>query len=189
PSSDLAPTASQSVPSIVYPLAADPRAEFSEYIFEDKAEVYPIFKYETSKQAVEVIILFKDKIFSVDYLPEGKNTYFITGVYTSKQELEFPYLGKKEKFPFVEVQGSGAVVHTLPGFDVLLLSDKKKDTGHVGASVELSGQDLVRLQRDDLQIFVRHVQAPPKVAAPPVLKRDPDFQKYLAMILFFIGAF
>jgi outer membrane biosynthesis protein TonB/pSer/pThr/pTyr-binding forkhead associated (FHA) protein len=185
-----APAISQhSVPSIVYPLASDPKAEFSEYIFEDKAEIYPIFKYETSKQAVEVIILFKDKIFSVDYLPEGKNTYFISGVYKDPRELEFPYLGKSERFPFVDVETSRATVHTLPGFSVFHLSDKKKDTGHVSATIELAGQDLVRFQKDDLQIFVRHVAAPPKVAPAPILKRDPDFQKYLALMLFFIGAF
>lgn len=175
-----------SVPSIVYPLASDPKAEFSEYIFEDKDDLYPIFKYEASKQAVEVIILFKDQIFSVDFLPEGKSTYFITGVLRAAAELEFPYLGKTEKFPFVEVSGSHAIVHTLPSFSVFHLSDKKKDTGHVGGSIELSGQDLVRFQKDDLQIFVRNVTAPPKIAHAPILKRDPEFRKYLFLFLFFV---
>ncbi|MCM2350016.1 MAG: AgmX/PglI C-terminal domain-containing protein [Bacteriovoracaceae bacterium] len=184
-----APAVSSEMPSIVYPLASDPKAEFSEYIFEDQAELYPIFKYEASKQAVEVIILFKDQVFSVDYLSEGKSTYFISGVLTKSDELEFPYLGKTEKFPFVEVHGGSAVVHTLPGFGVFLLSDKKKDTGHVGTSVELNGQDLLRLQKDHLQIFVRNVAAPPKVAPAPILKRDQDFRKYLAMVLFVVGMF
>jgi outer membrane biosynthesis protein TonB len=184
-----APSVSQEVPSIVYPLAADPKAEFSEYIFEDKDELYPIFKYESAKQAVEVIILFRDQVFSVDYLPEGKATYYIAGVLSKNSELEFPYLGKNEKFPFVDVRGHSASVHTLPGFDVFLLSDKKKDTGHVGVSVELTGQDLLRLQKGDLQIFVRNVSAPPKVLHAPILKRDPDFRKYLAMFLIFVGLF
>lgn len=183
-----APAVSTEAPSLVYPLASDPKAEFSEYIFEDKDELYPIFKYETTKQAVEVIILFNDQVFSVDYLPEGRQTYFITGVTTKSEELEFPYLGKTEKLPFVEVQGGTAVVHTLPGFGVFLLSDKKKDTGHVGTSVELSGQDLLRLQKGNLQIFVRNVQAPPQVASAPILKRDPDFRKYLALFLFIVVA-
>lgn len=178
-----APKVSVDAPSIVYPLALDPRAEMSEYIFEDKNDLYPIFKYEVSKQAVEVIILFNDKVFSIDYLPEGRHTYFITGLLTKTEELEFPYFGKNEKFPFVEVNGASATVHTLPGFGVFLLSDKKKDTGHVGSSVELSGQDLLRLQKDNLQIFVRHVAAPPKVLPAPILKRDPEFRKYLSMIL------
>jgi pSer/pThr/pTyr-binding forkhead associated (FHA) protein/outer membrane biosynthesis protein TonB len=183
-----APSVSAEMPSIVYPLASDPKAEFSEYIFEDKEELYPIFKYESTKQAVEVIILFKDSVFSVDYLPEGKNTYYISGLQTkSHEELEFPYLGKTERFPFVEVRSGHAVVHTLPGFGVFLLSDKKKDTGHVGTDVELQGQDLLRLQKGDLQIFVRNVQSPPQVAHAPILKRDPEFRKYLAIFLFFVG--
>jgi pSer/pThr/pTyr-binding forkhead associated (FHA) protein/outer membrane biosynthesis protein TonB len=181
-----APPVSDSLPSIIYPLASDPKAEFSEYIFEDKEELYPIFKYEANKQAVEVIILFKDQVFSVDYLPEGKSTYFISGVLTTNNEVEFPYLGKTEKFRFVDIQQGQTTVHTLPGFGVFHLSDKKKDTGHQGATIDLQGQDLVRLQKDDLQIFVRNVQAPPKVAAAPILKRDPDFRKYLLFFLSFV---
>lgn len=176
-----------SMPAVVYPLAADPKAEFSEYIFEDKNELYPIFKYESSKQAVEIIILFKDQIFSVDYLPEAKSTYQITGLMNSDKDLEFPYLGKNDKYPFVDVHGGGATVHTLPSFDVFHLTDKKKNTGHVGASVDLSGQDLVRLMKGDLQIFVRYVAAPPKVAAAPILKRDPDFRKYLFLLMFLVS--
>lgn len=182
-----APSVSAQAPSIVYPLASDPKAEFSEYIFEDKDDLYPIFNYEASKQAVEVIILFHDKVFSVDYLPEGKGVYYITGVHTKSDELEFPYLGRNDKYPFVEVRGSIAQVHTIPGFGVFLLSDKKKDSGHVGTSVELSGQDLLRLQKDHLQIFVRNVQAPPRIAAAPILKRDPEFRKFLALFLFIVG--
>jgi hypothetical protein len=184
-----APAAALNVPSIVYPLATDPKAEFSEYIFEDQQDLYPIFKYESAKQAVEVIILFKDKVFSVDYLPEGKGTYFITGLLKSRDEVEFPYLGKTEKFPFLDINGSTTIVHTLPGFGVFHLSDKKKDTGHQGATVDLRGQDLVRLEKDDLQIFVRNVQAPPTVLSAPILKRDPDFRKYLFLFLFFAGLF
>lgn len=181
-----APSISDVMPSIVYPLASDPKAEFSEYIFEDKEELYPIFKYESNKQAVEVIILFKDQVFSVDYLPEGKSTYFISGILSAANEVEFPYLGKTEKFPFVDIQQGHSTVHTLPGFGVFHLSDKKKDTGHQGATIDLQGQDLVRLHKDDLQIFVRNVQAPPHVLAAPILKRDPDFRKYLLLFLSFV---
>lgn len=171
-------------PSIVYPLEADPKAEFSEYIFEDQQQLYPIFKYEASKQAVEVIILFNDQIFSVDYLPEGHSTYYISGLVNSEGELEFPYLGKTEKLPFVDVNGSYATVHSLPGFEIFHLTDKK-DVSKGGSTIELHGQDLVRYHKDNLQIFVRNVSAPPKVAHAPILKRDPEFRKYLFLFLFF----
>lgn len=173
------------LPSIVYPLAADPKAEFSEYIFEDQNEIYPIFKYQTSRQAVEVIILFKENIFSVDYLPEGNFTYHITGIQGSIKEIEFPYLGKKDKFPFITLKkGAAPLVESLPGFESLLLSDKKKNT--MNESFELAPQDILRLQNGELQIFIRSVEAPPQVAAAPILKRDPDFQKYLFFFLFLV---
>lgn len=182
-----APSNTEAAPTIVYPLATDPKAEFSEYIFEDKQEIFPIFKYEADKQAVEVIILFNDQVFSVDYLPEGKSTYYISGVMSEKDQLEFPYLGKNEKFPFIDARRSATSIHTLPGFEVFHLSEKKKDTGHQGTLIDLVGQDIVRLKKDSLQIYVRNVSAPPKVASPPILKRDPEFQKYLFLFMFFVG--
>src|SRR5690606_36517200 len=102
-------------------------------------------------------------------------------------ELEFPYLGKNEKFPFVDVSGSHAAVHTLPGFEVFHLSDRKPGGANVGGTIELFGDDLVRMHNGDLQIFVRHVAAPPKVAHAPILKRDPDFRKYLFSFLLMVG--
>ena len=180
-----APIVSESsLPSVVYPLASDPKAEFSEYIFEDKEVLYPIFKYDSAKQAVEVIILFKDQVFSVDYLPEKSGTYFMSGIYEKEDEVEFPYLGKKDKIPFIDIRSGVTTLQTLPGYDVMVLSDKKKPSGHVSTSVDLQPQDIVRLSKDDLQIYVRQVQSPPKVAPAPILKRDPDFRKYLFLFLF-----
>jgi pSer/pThr/pTyr-binding forkhead associated (FHA) protein len=46
---DSAPSVTNALPTIVYPLASDPKADFSEYIFEDKDELYPIFNYDRSK--------------------------------------------------------------------------------------------------------------------------------------------
>jgi pSer/pThr/pTyr-binding forkhead associated (FHA) protein/outer membrane biosynthesis protein TonB len=182
-----APLVDSKLPSIIYPLAADPKAEFSEYIFEDRSELYPIFKYEVNKQSVEVIILFKDQVYSVDYLPESKIPYQIAGLSKSQEEINFPYLGKKEKLIFIEASAASTVVHTLPGFGVFFLSDKKKDTGHVATSIEIRGNDLVRFHKDDLQIFVRNVQSPPKIASAPILKRDPEFRKYLLFFMVAVG--
>lgn len=172
------------IPSVVYPLASDPKAEFSEYIFEDKETLYPIFKYDTAKQAVEVIILFKDQVFSVDYLPDRNGTYFMSGVLQKENEVEFPYLGKSERIPFIDIRSGVITLQTLPGYDVLVLSDKRKTSEHVATSVDLQPQDIVRLSKDDLQIYVRQVQSPPQVAHAPILKRDPDFRKYLFLFLF-----
>ncbi|MFY7994429.1 MAG: AgmX/PglI C-terminal domain-containing protein, partial [Bacteriovoracaceae bacterium] len=181
----VAPVISEkSIPSVVYPLNSDPKAEFSEYIFEDKEDLYPIFKYDSAKQAVEVIILFKDQVFSVDYIPEKNGTFFMSGFFEKENEVEFPYLGKKEKIPFIDIRSGIITLQTLPGYDVLVLGDKRKTTEHVATSIDLQPQDIVRLSKDDLQIYVRQVQSPPQVAHAPILKRDPDFRKYLFLFLF-----
>jgi TonB family protein len=54
-------------------------------------------------------------------------------------------------------------------------------------TVELQGQDIVRFHKDQLQIFVRNVAAPPKVAHAPILKRDPEFQRYLFSFLLVVA--
>jgi hypothetical protein len=52
-------------------------------------------------QSVEVMILFNDQVYSVDYLPEHKGVYHIVGANPKSKEFEFPYLGKTEKVAFV----------------------------------------------------------------------------------------
>jgi len=174
------------IPEIVYPLSSDPKAEFSEYIFEDKEEIYPIFKYDHLANSVEVIILYKDHIYSVDYLPEKNGNYFISGLLRGNSHVEFPYLNKTEKYEFISVNTGNIVVKNLPGFDLFIISDKKSKSISPISEVELAHNDIVRLSKNDLQIFVRNVSSPPKVAAAPILKRDPDFQKYLFTFLFFV---
>ncbi len=174
-----APIVSDLVPSIVHPLSSDPKAEFSEYIFEDKSDLYPIFKYQSIKHAVEVIILFKDQVLSINYLPDGLSTFYLTGQGQANDELELPFLQKTEKYKFVEILKKSSIVHTIPGFGIFYLSSKRTDTGHQGASFELHDYDLVRIHKDDLQLFVRNVVAPPKVMSAPILKKDPLFRNIL----------
>ena len=70
-------------------------------------DLYPIFKYQSHKDAVEIIILFKDKIFSVDYLPFKKNTtyYLVGNISKDSNDIEYSYLGDKQRVPFVKILG------------------------------------------------------------------------------------
>ena len=169
-------------PYIVYPLAKDPKADYSEYIFEDAEELYPIFKYEHSKQAVEVIILHKDKVFSVDYLPEKNGVYQIVGSNPATKEIEFPYLGKTEKVPFVEISSGNCVVNQLPSYQSFHLSESgMKEVA--GSRTNLADDDILRMVNGDLEIYVRKVASPPKVKSAPFFGRDNTLKKYFALTL------
>lgn len=170
-----------SMPSVEYPLAKDPKAEFSEYIFEDVDTLYPIFRYESAITAVEIIILFKDRIFSVDYLPAKDGVFRLVGHRPGKNELEFSYLGKKDKVDFVDINGGIVQVHKLDGYEFFSLSDKDVPNTQV---MQLGPSDIYRFRNGDLQIFVRNTESPPKVAHAPIMRRDKDFKKYLILMLF-----
>lgn len=172
------------VPFVVYPLASDPKADKSEYIFETPGDLYPIFKYEPAKQAVEIIILFRDRVFSVDYLPEADASYGLAGYQPKENELVFPYLGKAERIPFVDMRGGQASVHKLPGYEILHLSEKQSKAVNQGVgTIDLNPQDVLRFHKGNMQIFLRRVEAPPKVAAAPLMRRDPVLRKYLGLFL------
>lgn len=172
------------MPAVVYPLASDPKAMFSEYIFEDADKIYPIFNYQIGKTAVEVIILYDDIIFSVDYLTNKDGVYHLTGFMPqANQEVEFPYLGKTMKTPLVEVRGGEIFAFRLNGFNVMYLSDTKSSDND--SNFKLNNQDIIRFERSGLQIFIRNVDAPPKVAAPPFFRRDKTFFSLVIIALLF----
>ena len=181
----------ESLPRVEYPLGADPKADHTEYIFEDIDTLYPIFDYSPSKKAVEVIILYKDRVYSVDYLPVKDGIYNFVGSDAKNHDVEYAYLGKKEKVPFVEVKGSDVYVNTLNGYETTCISDDQKNTNAV--QLLLNNDDIVRFSNGDLQVYVRGTDAPPKVAHAPILRRDKEFIKWLMLVflmcLLFLGFF
>lgn len=175
------------VPYIIYPLAQDPNAEFSEYIFEDIDTLYPIFKYEIGKSSVEVMILHKDQIYSVDYLPAKNGAYQLEGRLSSKNAVEFPYLGKSHKQQFLEVKNDAVTVYNLPDYEVLHLNDDAvQQVSLKQSAVELASNDILKLSKGDIEIYIRQTSAPPKVKAAPIFRRDKSFKKYLLMCLLIV---
>ena len=175
------------IPRVEYPLAADPKAEFSEYIFEDVETLYPIFDYSVSKNfAVEVIILHSGRIVSVDYLPQKDATYSLAGRAVAAKEVEFAYLGLKEKVPFVEIKGSDVSIYPLNGYKMKHIGAEGNPSGAV---VGLGHDHILGFTQGDLQIFVRGTDAPPRVKSAPILRRDPGFKRYLFLMLLLVSAF
>lgn len=173
------------VPVVEYPLARDPKAEFSEYIFEDTDQLYPIFKYDVSKSSVEIIVLFKDRVYSVDYLPDSDGIYNLVGFQPGDSDVEYSYLGKDEKVPLVKNENGHSIVFPIPGYEFQSLSDNEADLS--SGEVELNRDDILRFRNGDLQVFVRGDEAPPKVAPAPFSRRDSgDLKKYFLLMLLLV---
>ena len=164
----------------MYPLARDPNAEFSEYIFEDVESLYPIFNYRPRLSSIEVIILFDGQIYSVDYIPIQEGIYKLTGYNPKKNEVEYASLGKSEKFDFVSVQANEVFINPLPMYTAKTLDDNNRQ---IQNTIHLLEDDIVFFERDLIKIFVRRTERPPETQPAPIFRRDEGFKKYLAMIL------
>ncbi|MCF8057937.1 MAG: AgmX/PglI C-terminal domain-containing protein [Bacteriovoracaceae bacterium] len=187
PPPSVIPNSDDVVPRIKYPLAKDPRAEFSEYIFEDADELYPIFKYEVNRNAIEIIIVFNDRIQSVDYIPGKDGTYSLVGNGPKANQVEYPYLGKGDVVPFIVIKNGEAEVLPLSGYEVQSLGDTKRDS--LNTPFFLYDEEIVQFSNQHIQIFVRKTYSPPKVAPAPVLRRDTEFKKYLLLMFFLVFSF
>ncbi|MBT7608388.1 MAG: FHA domain-containing protein [Bacteriovoracaceae bacterium] len=176
------------VPRVEYPLGKDPKAEFSEYIFEDVETLYPIFNYNVHASSVEVIILFRGEIYSVDYLPNKKNVYQLVGKNASGKQIEFAQLGISDRVNFIEVNKQEVIVHTLDGYTPKLWTDES-DTLLNEGPVNLYDDDILKLDNGDLQIFIRLTPAPPGVASAPIFRKDKEFKKYLFLMFLLVFSF
>ncbi len=176
------------IPRVEYPLAKDPKAEFSEYIFEDIETLYPIFNYKIDQNAIEVIILFKDVIYSIDYLNKSKDIYRLVGSNGRKNDVEFAYLGKEDRINFIEANDNEVIVQPLFGYTAKLWTDEA-DTVLDNGPINLYDNDILKLEKNDLQIFVRVTTAPPKVKAAPIFRRDKEFKKYLLLMFLLVFSF
>ncbi len=187
PPPSVIPDSDDVVPRIKYPLAKDPRAEFSEYIFEDADELYPIFKYEVNDNAVEIIIVFNDRIQSVDYIPAKEGTYSLVGSKPKSKQLEYAYLGKGDVVPFIVIKNNEAEILPLSGYEAQSLGDTPRD--NLNSPFFLYDEEIVQFSNQHIQIFIRKTYSPPKVASAPVLRRDPEFKKYLLLMFFLVFSF
>lgn len=169
---------------VEYPLASDPRADYTEYIFEDAHTVYPIFDYSCTKNSIEVIILFRDTVFSVDYFTEKEGPYYIVGSKPSDSRLEYPQFQVHEKYIFMEISNHDIRILSLPGFKLLEQDGKQQST-----QVYLQNDEVVRLSKEDIQIFIRKTQHPPKIKHAPLIRRDKEFMNLFMTINFILFIF
>ena len=174
----------QFVPRVEYPLAKDPNAEFSEYIFEDVESLYPIFKYSPGLSSVEVIVLFEGQIYSVDYVSADDGNYRLVGYGSKNNEIEYASLGKKEKMDFISVQGGEVFVTPLTGYKAKSL--EHDDLGSQSAILLLE-DDIVSFERDLVKIFVRRTERPPKTKRAPIFRRDEGIKKYMFIVFFLVS--
>ena len=100
--------------------------------------------------------------------------------------LNFPYLRRDESIPFLRVSDGQVCVEDSLGYEGVLISDeigspedfKEKP---IKTPINLGPQDILKLKKGHLQIFVRNSQSPPQIKPAPLFRRDNDSRKYFLL--------
>ena len=179
--------------TVAHPLSRLENAEFSEYIFEDASRVKPVFSSKPTQTAFEVTVLYKDRVFSVDYLPKNFQGYSFVGVNRGKDyELTFPYFGKKENIEFIRFFNSETQIVPLSGYSTYHLHRNKVETYRpleINGTLEFEENDIVQFFHDDIKIFIRSSLGTPRLLTPPIFETDRQLLKYLLFIFLLVGLF
>ncbi|MFI5390747.1 MAG: AgmX/PglI C-terminal domain-containing protein [Bacteriovoracales bacterium] len=172
------------IPKVAYPLNEDPKAATSPFILEESDTLYPIFDYEPGKSSIEVMVHYKENLISLDYIPLKNGKYPLVGRAKRMRDLELPILAKKERIEFLNVSGGSVRITTPIGFEPLFLMDKKSE-----GPIHLTEDDLVRYYKNNVQILVRLAPKPPYVKRAPLLSKDKELLKVLALVYLLMLAF
>lgn len=174
------------VPYLIYPFDQNYNFDTSEYIFEDNDTVYPIFHYTPNKFSLEVMVFFRKKVMSVDFVPPVKGQFYLTGVVHSEPHvIEFPVLAPDEKVDFLECRDGEFYLTKLQNFKMKIFSNSPSKSEQQIFKVEK--QDIVQFESNDLQVIVRYVESPPLVDHPPALSRDKYIFWLFSSSIFLLG--
>ena len=177
------------IKKVKFPLDLDSKASFSEYIFEDSNDLLPIFNYENKRASIEVSILHKNEILSIDYLDTSFKKHYLKGrVQGNKNEIEFPILSRNHRHCLIEKKRGENFINKISGFKFFHLSNLKTDDTS-SENIKLGGTDIVRIYKGDIQIFLRYSNAPPQVSSAPIFSKDNELIKinfFVFSLLFFL---
>lgn len=167
---------------IKFPLDKDSKASFTEYIFENTEDLLNIFDYPRNKKSVEITVLNNEDIYSVNYFNTSKRKFSLVGYSKIKEnEREFPLLAKNKKHKLIERKSKNIIVNKLPGFKLFHLGEKNK--GLITSDyIELNENDIARMYKDNIQIFLRYSKSPPKVKSAPFFSKDKGLKNILIIL-------
>jgi len=157
-------------PYLIYPFDSKYNFDDSAILFEDKENIFPIFNYNVDREAVEVMIMYKKLIISVDYLVGQSGKYQLCGMSKSVSDLEYHYYNPSEKNDFIECKDGKFFVYKLIDHELKVFSNSESKKYQDIFLIEK--QDIIQFSKGDTTILIRHVQALPVVSSPPILSRD-----------------
>ena len=106
-----------------------------------------------------------------------------------KNDVEFPYFGKDERLPLADVTDVVPIIYPIAGFDSLVFTEEGVKKNSTASSISLRADEIARFRQNDIEIFLRATDAPPRVDHAPIFRRDREFFLIFLLLLAFGAAF
>jgi hypothetical protein len=171
---------------VEYPLANYPNADRLDYIFEQPDNIKNVLHYDLFEKSIEVTVSIGSQVFSIDYLNASNSSFYLCGD-NKPDSVTLPYLGKNEQVVFLDHKQDKYFIQKIDGFDFLNLSESTNKE-------ILDNDSLAVFLSDQVKVFIRLSDAPPRTLVEPFINNDKIFWKYFSIVmaivfifLFFIG--
>ncbi len=169
---------------VVTLLDIDPDMLYSEFISEDKDVVHPIFNYDIHRISVEVMVLVREIVLSIDYIDMSKNaSVMAVGKGKSSTKIVLDAFESRHKQQFLKIKDGELQIVPLEGFSSLCFYLNGKIVKNSKEALSLVKGDFVQFINGQLKVFVRIVSSPPQILPPPFLGRDGSLKKYIYPLL------
>lgn len=142
----------------------------TKYIFENQDELYPIFKYDHAKLALEVVVNVSGSIFSINYLPFEDNDYFFSSKKENLTTILVPSSLQSEQVKFLSIRDGG--LYFYPGNDIrfeMITSDSGR---YLQPNEQVKEDGYIRGILGNIDVWIRKVPAPPQTLRPKLYRKD-----------------
>lgn len=153
----------------------------TKYIFENQDELYPIFKYDHSKLALEVVVNVSGNIFSINYLPFKNNDYYISSQREDLKTILLPTQVDQKSIKFLSVRDGSLYFYPQQALNFeIVTSDSSR---YLQANEQVREDGYVRGNINNVDIWIRKVPAPPDTLLPKLYRKDALLMKVMSTVV------
>lgn len=166
-------------------LFIDEKEDFRPLILEDESDVIDIFDHRPeAKKSLQVVMFFDDMILDVEHFVKKRKVIIGPG---AKEDFSIPPFfgsGKSGRYELVSFDGNDACTLNLhPSMSGVVSRDGQVSSVKADQSqpVTLREKDFAKVKIKDMSFFLSFTQAPPRLKAAKLGRKDPLFARMMVL--------
>ncbi len=139
-------------------------------------------KRDSKDQAIEVLVLSKGVVISVDYFLVKNQSYYASAISQRRKTVFVPTLEAEDDFVFFGIKNQKISLSELPNFTCYDLTKNRAIEFPKGSAIDFEQNSLYSFQKGTVQVMVRLVKAPAHLRGTPFFGRDRKSKAQMAKV-------